>query len=147
MKAEGTKHLVKVENLKPDELRAVRYLASELNISKEESTKMLFEEGGMNWYMTYRKNELDFDALQLIKELQSSIRAKVKKGSMEQARAGSIALGILRQKLFGDVKPGFQMNIGGRDLRINLGWNFKPYKKPEERENLVEGEVEEENDR
>ncbi len=132
--------VVKTEvELKPDELRAVRYLSAELGIAKEEAGRMLFEQGGMDWYFKYRKNELDYDALQLIADIQSAVRSAAKRKSLTQMKDGTIALGILRQRLFGDKQPGLQFNVGNTVVNIKGADWFKPYNKNGD---VIEGKTE-----
>jgi len=120
------------KKLNPDEKRAVGFLKGELKITEKEAKAMLFEEGGLDDYFRYRKKEIDFGIVDLLAQLQSAIKEKVKKGSARQAQGAVTSFAILYEKLYGRTPVAGAIDkfqIAGKNIKINLGWDFKPYER------------------
>lgn len=57
-----------------------------------------------------------------------AFKDKAEKGSMSQAKETVTALGILKDKAMGTDKYSKPISIGGKNVQVNLGFDFKPYK-------------------
>lgn len=131
-----------IRRLAPDENRAVGFVVQELGVSKEEARAMLFQEEGMKRYLKYKRTELDLEAIKLLHTLQAAAKKKAEHGSLEQAKAATTAVAIIRDKIWGrppDQRP--TMMFGAEEMKINVQFPFRPYKKDKEIGQVQEAEI------
>ena len=122
--------LPKFEDLMERQKQEIEALCIALSLKREQAMQLLFANEEMGNYLAYAKRLLDLDLVKVMKNLQDEINKKTNRGSLEQVQKGAIALGVLRDKVFGSSdKPGFQMTAG--NINVTLGWHFKPYKQRE----------------
>lgn len=63
---------------------------------------------------------------QLMPQLFEAAMTKAKSGWTANAKDAVVAMNILKEKLIPESKN--ILNIGGKNVQINMGFNFKPYK-------------------
>lgn len=124
-----TKKLAIKENITPFEKKAVKQWATTLDIDLVLAKQILLTEEGHTKYQNFIKKKLDLDLYELIDKTQTAYERKVTAGSGGQARQLAMAIGILRTKAFGPDDKKIGMQISGKQVQVNVGFGFKPYKK------------------
>ena len=106
----------------------VDYFVKTFGISKADANDIIHNNLTYHQLLNILKKKLDMEmATEIIPKIQQAVNDKLEKGSLEQAQRGMTALAIARDKVFGDNKEQ-RINIGGKNVQINLDWQFKPYK-------------------
>lgn len=122
-----SKAIVKKEKLlSPDQERAASFTAATLEISKKQAEGLLFSEGSIEGYMKYNKKLSDIGAIEIEKKLQTALKTALKLNRMGVVKNATISWGIIREKLYGKDKPP-TFAIGGENVKVRLGFNFKSY--------------------
>ena len=115
--------------LTKEEQEAIKEWVNTLNLDPILAKEIIESPERHAKYRDLVKNKLDVDLWELIDMTQEAYKDKVNSGSGGQAQKMAMALGILRTKAFGpDDKP-IGLNIGGKNVQINLGWQFGAYGK------------------
>jgi hypothetical protein len=115
------------------ETEATEYIADKLRITKDEASTLLHSETG-EWekILRMKKRQFDVEMLELIGGFRDATILKLREGKLDQAKSGMTGIAIGSDKIYGEPgKP--QLQIGGKNVQINLGWKFKPYVKSGER--------------
>ena len=77
---------------------------------------------------------------QLMPELFMAAMKKAQSGWTANAKDAVVAMNILKEKLIDNSKQGNVLNIGGKNVNINLGFKFNAYKKKRKKDGMLVGE-------
>ena len=118
------------KELTPDQLKAAKFTAATLEITKRQAGELLFGDKKIDEYLKYNKRLSDIGGIEMLKRIETAIVQNTRKGRPNAVKGLTTAWGIVRDKVFGkDAAP--SMVIEGRNIQINLGWAFGAYgKKP-----------------
>lgn len=122
--------LVKTSNFIQKELIAfekevVDYVAEKLNITSLEAEELLKEDKTWNMLMEQKRKAIDLDMVDLISDFKGAIKAKIEKGSLEQAKSGMTGIAIAYDKLYKTREPKSSMKIEGTNIQVNIPFNYK----------------------
>lgn len=141
---EQNQHVVKsYPQLSKGEKKGIDLLISHFGMNKDKALQIFFDpEKWLEWKRTQIKL-MDIRDLDLAEKLQAAADDKVRVGSLTQTKEAILGVSIIRDKVLPQSKGStFQFS---RDMKINLSWNFTPYKRPErkleELSTLAEGEI------
>lgn len=127
-KYEDPSHYIS-KRLNKIEREAKNYVKKTLQVTDQEALAILGDDAAWNKMLSMKKKHLDLEMTnKLMTSMTEAIEIKLAKGSLEQARSGMTALAIAREKVFEDKGPKGALNVGGKNVQINLGFGFKPYK-------------------
>lgn len=108
----------------------VDYIVEKDQITPAEATQIIEEETLFQEYLAHKDKRI---RLQMIDEMipmaMEAFKKKVEYGSMTQAKDTTTALGILLDKAKGIDKYSAPLQIGGKNIQINVGWKPKWMKK------------------
>jgi hypothetical protein len=112
------------------EKEAVENVAKKQGISLKEAKSILTSDEKFMEIMSVKDKEIRMDMIgRVLPKILEAAELKTERGSMEQAQKAITAWGIGKDKAMGaDKYSGTAMNIGGKNVQINMGWKFKPYK-------------------
>lgn len=105
--------------------------AESAGVSEKEADTLLKEQAWWDEIMEKKRKSLTIKMLnELWPKYYDAAVEKIERGSMEQAKACVVAMGIMMRDSFGTkATKGGSLNIAGKNVQINLkGWSFKPYK-------------------
>mgnify|MGYP001609457996 CR=1 FL=1 len=109
-----------------EQLEVTDFLQKSLAISRKRARRLLNDENRTEFNETLReiRVKMDLNNVKIIRNLQNAVDSKVSNGSLEQARAGALAIAILIDKVWGE-KP--KLSVQGKNIQVNMGWKVKPY--------------------
>ncbi len=112
------------------EKEAVEYVSENQGISKKEAKDILTNDAKFIELMAIKDKELRMKMMDnTLPEILKALELKVERGSMEQAQKAMTAWSIGKDKAMGTDKYSKALNIEGKNVQVNLGFKFNPYKK------------------
>ena len=128
--------LIKKERILPSKLvsheitkfekEVYQALANILNVTPEVAKSILNDDNELNRLLdTNDKATRLRMQIEVLPKLEQAIVHKTDSGSMAQAKESVVAFGILRDKIMGQDKYSGQLNIGGKNVQVNLSWKPK----------------------
>ena len=106
-------------------------IAKTYGIPKKEAQEIATNDVAFHEILGYEEKYWTLRMLnELVPALHKIILKKSQLGWTANARDGMTALAIARDKIFGEKnRPAPRLEIGGKNVQINVGWKFNPYKK------------------
>ena len=125
-----SQELLKSSQLTDPEIRLRDSLMAEFAMDEEYATKLVKNDEDWQSFVKSQKKRDDVNKIKMMKRLFDATDRKVEYGSMEQAQKAVTAWAILSDKVYGAPQsPPPMFNVAGKEIKINLGWAFKPYGK------------------
>ena len=117
------KRLSKIEG------EAMEYIVNNHNLNTKEAKALLGSDQDFATLMSIADKKIKLEMLDdVLPKIKDAVKLKLERGSLEQAQKGMTAWAIARDKIMGEDKYSKSLNIGGKNVQVNLGWKFKPYK-------------------
>src|SRR3990167_7103476 len=117
--------LTKFEN------EAIEAVAESQGISKDYAKELLTNDVKFNEIISIKDKQIRLEMMEkVLPRIIEATQRKVESGSMEQAKHAITAWSIGKDKAMGTDKysGGQTLNIAGKQVQINLGFKFKPFK-------------------
>jgi len=115
-------------NLSSYEKEIITDLSTRSGLTEKEIIIFLKTDDGWEKLMNMKKKSLDLDMIELIKDFKISVKEKISRGSLEQAKSGMVGISIALDKLYGkaDGKRS-SLKIEGTNVQVNMPFKFQPY--------------------
>lgn len=120
------------KELKVFESEVIKYVSEKTGISEAEAIEALKNDDTWHIVMQSKRKSLDLDMLELVSDFKKSIKEKIEKGSLEQAKAGMTGIAIAYDKVFksdDNLKAKQSLKIEGSNIQVNIPFNYKDRKK------------------
>lgn len=106
-------------------------------VNEEEARTITETEEGFQEILKFENRYWTIRSLrELMPELFLVSKKKAQSGWTANAKDAVVAMGILQEKAIFDQVGKQTLNIGGKNIQINLGFGFKPYKEKREGKEL-----------
>ena len=109
------------------ESEALKYTVKKLGIAPQTAYQLLFNDEPRERYLKYHRMVLDIDLIDSIDKMQKILQDKLEEGDITESKNMAVALSILRQRLFQEVKETKNQIQVGQGVNVNIGFQFKPY--------------------
>ena len=121
--------LIVKKQLSRYEKEAVEYVMEVQGVPKKEAKEILLSDARYMEFMGIKDKELRMRLMdKRLPEILDALDLKVQRGSMEQAQKAMTAWSIGKDKAMGTDKYSKGLNIEGKNVQVNLGFDFKAYK-------------------
>jgi hypothetical protein len=117
--------IVKHELLKFEE-EAIETVCKALEIDSKVAKDLLYKEGVFQELLKVKDKQFRIEMMtELYPILKDQVKVKTNKGSMAQAKETIVAMGILKDKIMGHDKYSSPIQVGAKNVQINLDWTPK----------------------
>lgn len=109
----------------------IDYIVKNQEVTKARAAKIVESDEIFQEVLAMKDKKARLEMMdEVMPRIKEAVLLKTERGSMEQAQKGMTAWAIARDKAVGEEKrSGFQIPIAGKNVQVNVGFKFRPYKK------------------